>query len=277
MDGLSSLFSNESVLLHLDGTRVTERVIGQGGTGIIIQQGQYALKLPRISRHTKIDGVAVEVGRLTPEEGNYDERAPLIESIEVEKAIYKRLGDHGGIVHCHNLESTGVSIQMDLMNGDLRHYLAQNRPERKTQLSWLTKMAHTMAYIHQNRIIIADIRLDNLLLDDDLTVKFCDFGESTLMPLDWDLDGTDDLGFSVLTDIGQFAAVMYEVITGLKCKFDLSLDRKEPDNLYVCPRRDRLPSTDSIWLGHVIDKCWTQAFTSAKELAAELDQERVPE
>ncbi|KAK5284785.1 hypothetical protein LTS03_008709 [Exophiala xenobiotica] len=276
MVGLSYLPSTESVLLHLDGTKVTEKVIGQGATGIIIEQGEYALKLPRISRYTKIDGVPVEVGPLTPKEGDYDERPPLIESIEVEKAIYKRLGDHYGIVRCHNLKSTDVSIQMDLMNGDLRHYLAGNRPERKTQLSWLTKIAHTMAYIHEHRIIIADVRLDNLLLDDTLEVKFCDFGESTLMPLDWDLDGTDDLGFSVLTDIGQFGAAMYEVITGLRCKFDLTQDRKEPENLYTCPRRDSLPSTENIWLGHIIEKCWTQAFKSAKELAAELDQERVP-
>lgn len=275
-NGLSYLPSTESTLLHLDGTTVTEKVIGQGATGIIIEQGQYALKLPHISRHTKIDGVPVEVGSLTPKEGDYDERTPLIESITDEKAIYKRLGNHYGIVRCHNLESADPSIQMDLMNGDLRHYLAANRPERKTQLLWLTKLAHTMAYIHEHRIIIADIRLDNILLDDAGTVKFCDFGESTLMPLDWDLDGTDGLGFSVLTDVGQFGAAMYDVITGLRCKFDLTKDRKEPENLYTCPRRDRLPSTENVWLGHIIEKCWTQAFKSARELAAELSQERVP-
>ncbi|OCT48536.1 hypothetical protein CLCR_04240 [Cladophialophora carrionii] len=272
-DGLPPFTSTESVLLHLDGTRVTGKVIGQGATGVIIEQGQYALKIPHISRYTKIDGVPVEIGSLTPKEGDYDDRPPLIASIEVEKAIYKRLGDHDGIVRCHNLESTDISIQMDLLNGDLRHYLAEHRPDRRTQLSWLTKVAHTMAYIHEHRIIIADLRLDNLLLDATRAVRFCDFGESTLMPLDWDLEGADELGFSVLTDIGQFGAAMYEVVTGLRCKFDLTQDRKEPENLYTCPRRDSLPSTKNIWLGHIIEKCWTQAFRSAKELAAELDQE----
>lgn len=127
----------EAVWLHLDGSRVTEKVIGQGATGIIIEQGQYAFKLPHISRYTKIDGVPVEVGSLTPKDGDYDERPPLIESIQVEKAIYKRLGnDHDGIVRCYNLASTDVSIQMDRMrNGDLRHYLATTRPDRKTQLT----------------------------------------------------------------------------------------------------------------------------------------------
>ncbi|ETI26861.1 hypothetical protein G647_10307 [Cladophialophora carrionii CBS 160.54] len=204
-DGSPPFPSTESVLLHLDGTRVTEKVIGQGSTGVIIEQGQYALTIPHISKYTKIDGVPVEIGSLTPKEGDYDDRQPLIESIEVEKAIYKRFGDHDGIVPCHNLESTDISNQMDLLNGDLRHYLAEHRPDRRTQLSWLNKIAHTMAYIHEHRVITADVRLDNLLLDDTLAVHFCDFGEWTLMPFDWDLDGTDDLGFSVSTDIGQLA------------------------------------------------------------------------
>jgi hypothetical protein len=69
---------------------------------------------------------------------------------------------------------------------------------------------------------------------------------------------------------------MYEIITGRRCSFDLTQDRKELENLYTCPRRDSLPSTKNIWLGHVIEKCWTQAFESAEELAVQLDQETVP-
>lgn len=260
--------------LYLDGTKVVERIIGIGGTGIVIQQGQYALKVPRVSRDTEGDGVLVTNRRLTPEEGDYDERPDLIRSIEDEKAIYRRLGDHPGIVRCYNPSSTHHSIQMALMkNGDLQHYLAETRPGKKTQLSWLTEMAHTMAHIHNRRVIIADIRLDNLLLDDDLAVKFADFGESTLMPLDWSLDGPDDLGCSILTDIGQFGAVMFEIVTGQSCKFDIIQDWKEVGDLPTWPRRDSLPSTSDVWLGHIIEKCWTQGFRSANDLAAELNKE----
>ena len=270
--------STQSVFLHLDGTKVVERVIGIGGTGIIIEQGQYALKIPRISRVIEIDGVSVATRRLTPKEGDYDERPDLISSIEDEKAIYKRLGDHPGIVRCYNLSSADHSIRMDLMkNGDLRHYLAETRPLKKTQLYWLSKMAQTMAYIHEHRIIIADIRLDNLLLDDDLSVKFTDFGESTLMSLDWDLDGPDDLGYSLMTDIGQFGAVMFEIVSGQKCIFDLMQDWKEPGDCFTWPRRDSLPSTSNIWLGHIVEECWTQGIKSAKDLAAKLDNEQVHE
>jgi len=53
-NGSTCLPSTESVLLHLDGTIVTEKVIGQGATGIIIEQGQFALKLPRISNLSRL-------------------------------------------------------------------------------------------------------------------------------------------------------------------------------------------------------------------------------
>ena len=160
-----------------------------------------------------------------------------------------------------------------MKNGDLRHYLDKTRPKRKQQLSWLTEMAHTMAYIHYRRIILADIRLDNLLLDDDLAIKFADFGNSTLMPLEWDLNGSDDLGFSIMTDIGQFGAVMLVILTGQKCKFDIFQDWKEAGDSSSWPPRNSLPSTRKIWLDHIIEKCWTQGYRSAKDLAAELDKE----
>lgn len=47
---------------HLDNTRVVEKIIGIGGSGIIIQQGQYALKIPRISRVIERDGIPVIKG-----------------------------------------------------------------------------------------------------------------------------------------------------------------------------------------------------------------------
>ena len=54
-----------------------------------------------------------------------------------------------------------------------------------------------------------------------MSVKFSDFTESSLLELDCDMQEADDNGYSIYTDIGQLAAVMYEIITGDKCVFDL--------------------------------------------------------
>ncbi len=67
-------------------------------------------------------------------------------------------------------------------------------------------MAQTLAYIYNRHVIVADMRLDNLLLDDQLAITFVDFGESSLMPLGWDLEGDDGTGDSILTDLAQFGS-----------------------------------------------------------------------
>ena len=192
--------------LHLNGTRVVEPVLGLGGTGVV-----YALKIPQLSQ--EIEG--------EPLVNEDEERSSRIRSIEDEKAIYRRLGNHPSIVRCYNLSSAEHTIRMDLMNdGDLLQYLTEQKPERSVKLSWFIQMARGIGFIHQKRII-ADVRLENLLLNDGFTLKFADFGISSLMPGDWDLNGADELGFSIMTDIGQLGAVMYQIVTGQECKFDI--------------------------------------------------------
>jgi hypothetical protein len=41
------------------------------------------------------------------------------------------------------------------------------------------------------------------------------------MSLDWDFSGSDELGFSTMTDIGKIGAVMFHIVTGQECKFDI--------------------------------------------------------
>lgn len=91
--------------LHLDGRRVNETIIGVCGTGIVIQQEEYAIKIPRISRDIERDGVPVTCDEATLMDDS-DEEHPHLTSIDAEKAIYQRLGNHPGIVRCYNLSST---------------------------------------------------------------------------------------------------------------------------------------------------------------------------
>ncbi|KAH0834547.1 serine/threonine protein kinase [Fonsecaea pedrosoi] len=240
----------------------------------------YAIKIPRLTREFDDDGGVALDESLAPKEGEYDLLADLVGSLERERAIYKRLGSHPSIMRFYNLSSADPSIQMDLIvNGDLRHYLAalETPPGKKTQLSWLINMAQTLAYIHQRRVIVADIRLDNLLFDDQLAIKFTDFGESTLVPLHWDLQGDDGDGYSNLTDIGQFGVIMFEIVPGQRCKFDPMQDWKDVGDPVTLPTRDTLPSTSNVWLGHNIEKYWIQEFESTNNLVVELQSVVVDE
>jgi serine/threonine protein kinase len=62
-------------------------------------------------------------------------------------------------------------------------------------------LARALVHIHHRRVIVCDIRTDNILLDDDFSVKMTDFGESVMMPLDWNMEGGVELGYSVPTDM----------------------------------------------------------------------------
>ncbi|KAH0841208.1 hypothetical protein FOPE_06564 [Fonsecaea pedrosoi] len=139
-------------------------------------------------------------------------------------------------------------------------------------------MAHTLSEIHRRRVIVADVRSDNFLIDDGQSIYITDFGETSLMPLDWDMKKPNADGASVLTDIGNFGTVMFEVVTGRDCKFDLFQDWQpgQPGHPFSWPSKASLPSTDGIWLGHIIEACRTEgSFATADELAAALDNERI--
>ncbi|KAE8317961.1 hypothetical protein BDV41DRAFT_572429 [Aspergillus transmontanensis] len=85
------------------------------------------------------------------------------------------------------------------------------------------------------------------------------------------MEAVDDNGFSIHTDIGQLRAVMYEVTTGQKCDWDLFKDSPPDDGPATWPARVSLPSTDRVWPGPIIEKCWTPSgFQNAHCLLREL-------
>lgn len=133
-------------------------------------------------------------------------------------------------------------------------------------------MARTLVYAHDRRVIVADVFTRNFLLDNHLSVKLSDFTESSVLPLTTNIQTANDSGYSIFTDIGQLGAVMYEVVTGKACEFDLFKSQPPGPATATWPRREDLPSTDNIWLGYIIEKCWNRgALRNTRELLAALD------
>lgn len=243
--------------LDPDGCPVsTEQLLGYGGTGVVILRDQVALKIPL--RYQDSSAPAV------------DENS---EAIQREQEVYKRLERCNGVVSV--IDHSSTTIQMAFMeNGDLRSYLAKHQPlpSRSLQLSWLREMAHALACIHSRSVIVADIASRNLLLDSNLSIRFCDFTEASIMPLDDDIETVEDDGYSVQTDIGQLGAIFYEVVTGERCRFDVYYDLPMDASEAIWPPRESLPSTDGLWLGSIIERCWTKGgYRNAGCLAEALD------
>ncbi|KAI9842946.1 MAG: hypothetical protein M1837_006683 [Sclerophora amabilis] len=251
-------------LLQLDGSPLPGPILGMGRTGVVVEQDDdTALKLPLKYGTTGLSKAQVEHHSILTDIS--------CESLQREKDVYKRLGQDHGIVSC--LDLSGAGIKMALMkNGNLHDYMAQHHSAHSVQLAWFRDMARALVHIHHRRVIVADIATRNFLLDADLSVKFSDFTESTVLPLDTDMQAADDAGYSIYTDIGQMGTVIYGVVTGQRCEFDLFKDQPPGPATAAWPQRKDLPSTQNIWLGSIIEKCWTKgAYQNARDLLAALD------
>lgn len=233
-----------------------DQILGIGRTGIVVRHDdKTAVKFP-----------------IRWEDSSDDQVQANIEDIQREQSVYQRLNNCQGVVHCFGFDEASIQLQF-FTKGDLRTYLVKNRPSKALQLRWFREMAQTLARIHDHFVIVVDIASRNILVDSDLSVKFCDFTEATKFPLGTRMETAEDDGYSIQTDIGQLGAVIYEVVTGKKCEFDLFKDA-DPLNVSSAswPRRDDLPELQNIWLGEIIEKCWTKgAFLDARDLLDALE------
>jgi serine/threonine protein kinase len=253
------LFAMSSTFLDIRGDSIPEeQVLGCGGSAVVLLQNGLAVKTPLRYPWSSDSDVKVNM-----------------ESVRREQDVYRRLRSPGddrsdGVVRCIGF-STETTQLAYMANGELRTYLANNRPSHQLQLAWFRDMARTLGYIHDRRVLVADIASRNFLLDFDLSLKICDFSEASLLALDANMETVDENGFTTRIDIGLLGTVFYEVVTGKKCEVDLFKDNSPTDGRAYWPKREFLPSTQDIWLGWIIDGCWNGRFRSAQTLLQALD------
>lgn len=194
--------------------------LGQGGSGSVykgtLQDGQ-VVAIKRLFFNTRqwVDHFFNEVN--------------LISGIE-HKNLVKLLG-------CSITGPESLLIYEYVPNGNLNSLLFGRR--RETGLRWemrrkiILGTAEGLAYLHEEsnlRIIHRDIKLSNVLLDDDLTPKIADFGLARLFPEDMTHISTGIAGtlgymapeyvvrgkLTEKVDIYAFGVVLIEVVCGKK-------------------------------------------------------------
>lgn len=253
-----------SPFLSLQGDSIPlEQVLGSGASAVVLFQNGVAVKTPL--RYIWSSESDVDVN---------------IEVVQREQDVYRRLqssedGCSDGIVRCLGFLTEATQLAY-MANGDLQAYLTKCRPALRLQLSWFCEMARTLSYIHSRRVLVTDIASRNFLLDLDLSIKFCDFSEASLLPLDCNMDIVDDNGYTTQIDIGLLGTVMYEVVAGNKHKIDLYKDNSPTDGRAYWPERKSLPVTQDIWLGWIIEGCWNGKISSAHSLLQALNSVNLP-
>ena len=125
--------------------------------------------------------------------------------------LNRRLDHDDDIVS--SLDLSGEGIRLALMeNGNLQE-LPRQTPDQSRQLAWFRAMLapSSMSRSSRSRCRHCD---RNFLLSADLHVKLSDFNQSTILPLDADMETADDSAYSIYTDIGQLGTVFNTVATG---------------------------------------------------------------
>jgi hypothetical protein len=77
----------------------------------------------------------------------HDRQRPLPAARAVQRPNYSPTRTRTTNTYSSSSSTSPDGAVLALKNGYLQHYLAETRPGKKTQLSWLTEMAHTMAHI----------------------------------------------------------------------------------------------------------------------------------
>ena len=148
------------------GRYVVERMLGEGGMGIVYQC------LDRVG------GVSVAVKCLPPDVSrNADEMEDI-------RANYRLVADlhHQNIAGARTLEldeSTGdYYLVMDLARGaSIKRWMRRN-PQATTEakLAILRQVAAALDYAHARKVIHRDVKPENVMVDDEGGVKVLDFG-----------------------------------------------------------------------------------------------------
>lgn len=218
--------------------------------------GNYALKIPKV----------VDTSRLPAEQAEDQDYVNDCnrQTLELEKAIYQRLGPCDGIAKVVNISADGILLEY-YPDGDLEGYMKKHaEPATQRKASWILSMTRTICHIHRRRVLIDDIALRNFLVAPDQSLKLVDFGESSLLSEDTDMATANDHGITVSADIFHMGCAIYSIAAWTKFEYNLF------DHDFHVPTNEDLPYLDNLLCHQAIHKCWTGQYCTSDELHADI-------
>ncbi|KAK7415861.1 hypothetical protein QQZ08_012218 [Neonectria magnoliae] len=222
-----------------------------------------------------MSGVVVEAPGLTVVKRPFPGEA-FKAQLEVERRIYKRLGQHPYItkfITAHPNEIVLERLQYPLRKRLLELRRNNERPAMRTILRWAWQIAQAFHHVHSHGVLQVDIGTYNVLLDWNEDVKLCDFAGSSL-------DGSEPTVApsahsthprisitrpSIRSESFAVGSMFYEVETTYEPYND-----KNDSELEELFDADHYPEVGNLTLGEVITKCWTGQYADAGEMVIDI-------
>lgn len=203
------------------------------------------------------------------------------EGLDIERQIFQVLQSHPHIIEFKGIHEEGVLLGY-ACHGSIADYL-QLKPNQSIQdkLRWSLQAAMAVSHIYLKGVIHCDISVGNLLLDEMINVKLCDF-QGRLLQSDGtiQLDGgssentkssmprMDSEVQNEKTDIFALGSAIFYILNEYQPFPELDSNRDELE----ITRRSKYGEYPAMNFpaGEIIKKCWSGLFESAEDLVQEL-------
>jgi serine/threonine protein kinase len=132
------------------------------------------------------------------------------DTLKREKAIYQRLGNYKGIIHCFNASEDGIELAF-AKQGDLETYIERNiEPQEPFKTKWILSLTDTLSYVHSRKVFVDEIALRNILVADG-QLKLADFGQSVLLPMEANVDTICEEDLTARIEIFHLGWIIYSI------------------------------------------------------------------
>lgn len=206
-------------------------------------------------------------------------------AVRTEAQMLKRLGKHPRIVEYKGDHKDGILLEL-VPKRSLQVILYDKTDELSKQVKMriARETAEGVAHAHRCNVLICDIHVRNILLDNELHVKLCDFQGRLLGPngeelakghsvenADSFMPRSDICSASFKTDIFALGTAIYEMMTSFHIQEGEHVFKQLEDKIEeFWASGSPFPSLDAEMGGDVVHKCWGGKYESADEVVKDL-------
>ncbi|KAK0106827.1 hypothetical protein ONS95_003548 [Cadophora gregata] len=176
-------------------------------------------------------------------------------TLKHEKAIFERLGNYRGIIHCFKASDDGIELAF-AKQGDLKRYIEKNtEPHQSLKTQWILSLTDTLSYVHSRKVFVDEIALRNILVSDE-KLKLADFGQSVLLSMDANVDTVCEEDLTAKIKILHLGWIIYSIVVWRVHEYYFFA--QDPPQW---PSQG-LPALEGLICGTIIQKCWSGQYVS---------------